>query len=302
MCALLGVHAVLRARHAVDSVGLLAGSVFAAHDRDRTSRELPREARSAITVTSNTHATSAPLMLDGRADTAWSTIDPQAVGTSITVELGRPHRVRALRLATDAAATQADVVVDGSLDGETWTRLPVTIARADFFAERPWLELRLKGRARFRSVRITATAARPVAWTISELEVRIAPGAARDQRRRSSSGRDADSPEARIAVFRVRDAARRACDARHFVGAEPPHAKGRCDAALRARGDGLRDAGRRQAVAWSPDSGRRVWVKENPALLELEGGGVSFGELAPTSEKVGPVLDQMLTGIAPKKS
>lgn len=171
LCALLGVHAVLRARHARESIPLLASSIGWSHDPARPGGKVAADA--GITVTSSTEPASAALMVDGRSDTAWSTIRPQAAGISITLDLGRPRRVRALRLATDGAATRADLVVDGSLDGETWTRLPVTFRYVDFFAERPWLELRLPGR-RVRTLRVTATTARPVAWTIDELQVRIA--------------------------------------------------------------------------------------------------------------------------------
>lgn len=182
LCALLGVHAVLRARHARESIPLLARTVSWPTEHARTGRTWTAGTRAGVTVTSSTEPASAALMVDGRSDTAWSTIDRQAAGTSITLDLGRPHRVRALRLATDGAATRADLVVDGSLDGETWRRLPVTFRSTDFFAERPWLELRLRG-PRVRTLRVTATTARPVAWTIDELQVRVARDAARERRR-----------------------------------------------------------------------------------------------------------------------
>ena len=170
LCALLGGHAVLRTRHAREALALAGGSIAGTHEHGRA---LSAAERAGVSVTSSVEPASAALMLDGRVDTAWSTIAPQAAGTSITLDLGRPQQVRELLLATDGAVTRGELIVDGALDGEAWARLPVRIERTGFFARRPQLALRLP-RRRVRRLRITATAPREIAWEIGELDVRVA--------------------------------------------------------------------------------------------------------------------------------
>lgn len=47
----------------------------------------------------------------------------------------------------------------------------------------------------------------------------------------------------------------------------------------------------------------RAYQQVGTASFELEGGGgLRLSKFAATDEKVGPVLDQMLTGVAPRKS
>jgi hypothetical protein len=178
LCALTGGHALLRIRHPSESLALLTQSIPTSRERGDPGRNLTAVARSQIVATSSTQAATAPLVVDGRLDTAWSTVGPTAAGTWIALDLGRPRRLRALVLTPGETALLDGLVVDASLDGETWTRLPVTVERTDLFAERRRIRLRLPRRP-VRHLRITATKPSAVAWTIGELEVRVVFKAAR---------------------------------------------------------------------------------------------------------------------------
>jgi hypothetical protein len=78
-------------------------------------------------VTASRHPKRARLAADGDPATRWATAGPRAAGDWFRVDLPAARVLRGVRLA---AANPADLppvlVVEGSLDGERWERLPAT--------------------------------------------------------------------------------------------------------------------------------------------------------------------------------
>jgi hypothetical protein len=88
----------------------------------------PRVPAGEIRVTASRNPKAAGLAVDGDPATRWGTAGPRVPGDWFRIDLPVLRRLRGLRLAAANPADQpAAVIVESSLDGERWERLPVTL-------------------------------------------------------------------------------------------------------------------------------------------------------------------------------
>jgi hypothetical protein len=107
-------------RHAVDGLTLFVhapapspGSRVPASDIQVTASRSPRRAALAV---------------DGDPATRWATAGPREAGDWFRVDLAAPRPLRGVRLeAANPADHPSGIVVEGSLDGARWERLPATL-------------------------------------------------------------------------------------------------------------------------------------------------------------------------------
>src|SRR5581483_6889558 len=141
-------------------------------------------AAAAVVATASRHANRARLAVDGDPATRWATAAPRAAGDWFRVDLARPRRIRALRLASsNPADLPPALTLEASPDGASW--IPV---RAALHVERGarWGGFALLGdqatalRLEFapvaaRALRVALPAGDPVFdWSIHELTVYLA--------------------------------------------------------------------------------------------------------------------------------
>ncbi len=134
-----------------------------------------------LVATASRHANRARLAVDGDPATRWATAAPRAAGDWFRVDLARPRRIRALRLASsNPADLPPALTLEASPDGASW--IPV---RAALHVERDarWGGFALLGdratalRLEFapvaaRALRVALPAGDPVFdWSIHELTV-----------------------------------------------------------------------------------------------------------------------------------
>jgi hypothetical protein len=82
----------------------------------------------AFRVTASRHPKRAGLAVDGDPATRWSTAAPRAAGDWFRVDVPTARPLRGVRLAAaNPADLPAEVVVESSLDGARWERLPATV-------------------------------------------------------------------------------------------------------------------------------------------------------------------------------
>jgi hypothetical protein len=140
-----------------------------------------RVPRGEIRVTASRNPKAAGLAVDGDPSTRWGTAGPRGPGDWFRIDLPVPRPLRGLRLAAANPADQpAAVMVESSLDGERWERLPATL--------RPERRYRWAGvgilddgiaalaldfpPANVKALRLTLPAGDPqFDWSISELAV-----------------------------------------------------------------------------------------------------------------------------------
>jgi len=136
--------------------------------------------RARWTATASLNPGDARLAFDGDAATGWSTGYPQRAGDAFEVDFGETLAFAALelRLGTNPLDYPRSFVVEGSADGQSWTKIG---ERAGFFPAlskatiedvRHYSVPIIVGAASARRVRITLTAPHPERhWSINEIAV-----------------------------------------------------------------------------------------------------------------------------------
>jgi hypothetical protein len=81
-----------------------------------------------FSVSASRHPKRASLAVDGDPATRWATAGPRSAGDWFRVDVPAARAIRGVRLAAaNPADLPAELIVEGSLDGMRWERLPTTV-------------------------------------------------------------------------------------------------------------------------------------------------------------------------------